>query len=53
MDLQLENSPRKCLRRLAHQSSVSIGSAWTAVKLLHIHPYIITFLPEIKPMAYG
>jgi hypothetical protein len=35
----LENSPRKSLRWLAQQSGVSVGSAWTATKLLHIHPY--------------
>jgi hypothetical protein len=43
---RLENSSRKSLRRLAQQSGVSVGSAWTA------RPYKITVVPEIKPMDY-
>jgi hypothetical protein len=50
---RLENSPRKSLRRLARQSGVSVGSAWTATKLLHILPYKMTVVPEIKPVDYG
>jgi hypothetical protein len=38
--------------RLAQQSGVSVGSAWTATKLLHIHPYKITVDPDIKPTVY-
>jgi hypothetical protein len=34
------------------QSGVSVGSAWIAIKLLHIHPYKITVVPEIKPVDY-
>jgi hypothetical protein len=49
---RLENSPRKSLRLLALQSGVSMGSASTATKLLHIHPYEITVVPEIKPVDY-
>jgi hypothetical protein len=49
---RLENSPRKSLRRLALQSDVSVGSAWIATKPLHIRPYKITFVPEIKAMDY-
>jgi hypothetical protein len=49
---RLENSSRKYLRRLAQQSAVSVGSVWTATKLLHIHPYKITIVPEIKPVDY-
>jgi hypothetical protein len=49
---QLENSPRKSLRRLALQRGVSVGSAWTATKLLHIRPYKIIFVPEIKSVDY-
>jgi hypothetical protein len=45
---RVENSPRKSLRRLAQQRGVSVGSAWTATKLLHIRPYKITVVPEIK-----
>jgi hypothetical protein len=40
------------LRRLSLQSGVSVGSAWTATKLLHIGPYKITVVSEIKPVDY-
>jgi hypothetical protein len=50
--LRLENPPKKSLRRLALQSGVSVCSAWTANKLLHIQQYKITVLPEIKPVDY-
>jgi hypothetical protein len=33
---------------LAQESGVSVGSAWTATKFLHIRPYKITVVPEIK-----
>jgi hypothetical protein len=33
-------------------NGVSVGSAWTATKLLHIRPYKITVVPEIKPVDY-
>jgi hypothetical protein len=36
------------LPRLALQSGVAVGSAWTATKLLHIRPYKITVVSEIK-----
>jgi hypothetical protein len=49
---RLENSPQKSLWQLAQQSGVSVGSAWTATKLLHIHPCKITVVPEIKPVHY-
>jgi hypothetical protein len=49
---RIENSPRKPLRRLALQSGVSVDSSWTATKLLHIHPFNITVVPEIKPVRY-
>jgi hypothetical protein len=49
--LQLENS-RKLLCQLALQSVVSVGSAWTATKRLHIRPYKITVVPEIEPVDY-
>jgi hypothetical protein len=49
---RLENSPRKSLRRLARQSGVSVGSAWTTTKLLHIRPYKIAVVPVTKPMDY-
>jgi hypothetical protein len=49
---RLENSPRKFLQRLAQQSGVSVGSSWTATKLLHILSYKITVVPEIKPVDY-
>jgi hypothetical protein len=38
--------------QLALQSGVSVGSAWTATKLLHIRMYEITVVPEIKPVDY-
>jgi hypothetical protein len=38
------------LWQLSQQSGVSVGSAWTATKLLHIRPYEITVVPEIKPV---
>jgi hypothetical protein len=52
MGHRLENSPRKSLRRLAQQSDVFVDSVWTATKLLHIRPYKITVVPEIKPVDY-
>jgi hypothetical protein len=48
----LENSPWKSLQRLAHQSGVSVGSAFTATELLHIHLYKITVVPEFKPVRF-
>jgi hypothetical protein len=48
---RLENS-RKSLRTLAQESCVPVGSAWTATKLLHIRPYKITVVLEIKPVDY-
>jgi hypothetical protein len=50
--VSIRSSPKKSLRRLARQSGVSVGSAWTATKLLHICPYKITVVPEIKPVDY-
>jgi hypothetical protein len=50
---RLEYFPRNSLKRLAQQSGVSVGSAWTATTLLHIHPNKITLLSAIKPMDYG
>jgi hypothetical protein len=41
------------LLRLARQSGVPVGSAWTATKFLHIRPYKVTVVPEIKPVDYG
>lgn len=50
---QLElNSPQKSLLPLAQQSGVSVGSASTATKLLHIRPYKVTVVPEIKPVVF-
>jgi hypothetical protein len=40
------------LRRLAQQGGVSVGSEWKATKLLHIRPYKITVVPEIKSVDY-
>jgi hypothetical protein len=40
------------LLRLALQSCVSVGNAWTATKLLHIHPYETPLLPEFEPVDY-
>jgi hypothetical protein len=48
----LENSPRKSLQWLALQSGDSVGSAWRATKLLHIRPYKLTVVPEIKHVDY-
>jgi hypothetical protein len=47
-----ENSPRNSLLRLARQSGVSVGRAWTETKLLHIRPHKITVVPEIKLVNY-
>jgi hypothetical protein len=33
-------------------SGISLGSAWTATKLLHIRLYKITVVPENKPVDY-
>jgi hypothetical protein len=49
---QLDNMPRKCLQQLAQQSGASCGSMWTATKLLHIRPYIIAAVLEMKPVEY-
>jgi hypothetical protein len=49
---RLENSPRKSLRRLARQNGVPVGSAWRTTTFLHIRPYTITIVPEIKPVDY-
>jgi hypothetical protein len=40
------------LRRLALQSGVSLGSAWTTIKVLHFRQYEITVVPETKPVGY-
>jgi hypothetical protein len=48
----LENSPWKSLQRLALQSGVSVGSAFTATELLHIRLYKITVVPQIKPVRF-
>jgi hypothetical protein len=48
---RLENS-QKSSGRVAQQSGVSVGSAWTATELLHIQPFKITVVPEIKPVNY-
>jgi hypothetical protein len=49
---RLENSPRKSLLRLALQSVVPVGSAWTATKLLYICKYKVTVVPDIEPVEY-
>jgi hypothetical protein len=46
---RLENFPWKSLQGLVLQSGVSVDSAWTATRLLHIHLHKIA---EIKPMDY-
>jgi hypothetical protein len=43
IDHRLENSPRKSLQRLAQRSGVSVGSAWKATEMLHIHPYTYNY----------
>jgi hypothetical protein len=48
IDHQLENSPQKSLWQLAQQSGVSVGSAWTATKLLYIRPCKTNVVPEIS-----
>jgi hypothetical protein len=40
------------LRQLAQQSALSLGSVWTATKVLHIRPHKITVAPKIKPVDY-
>jgi hypothetical protein len=42
----------KIFWRIALQRGVSVGSALTATRLLHIRPYKITVLPEINPVDY-
>jgi hypothetical protein len=49
---RFKNSPRKSLWRLALQSGVSVGNAWTANELSHIRQYKITILPVIKLVDY-
>jgi hypothetical protein len=50
---RLENFSRKSLRRLARQSGVPVGRAWTATKLLYNRLYKITVVPEIKLVDYA
>jgi hypothetical protein len=40
------------LQQLALQRGVSVSSAQSATILLHIRPYKITVVPEIKPVDY-
>jgi hypothetical protein len=44
----IDNSPRKSFWRLAQPSGVSVGSAWTATERLHIRPYKIAVVFEIR-----
>jgi hypothetical protein len=48
---RLENFPRKSPRQIA-LSGVSVSSAWTATKLLHIRQHKITVVPEINSVYY-
>jgi hypothetical protein len=45
---RLQVSPRKLLRRLAQETGVSLGSAFTATKLIRFRPYKITVVHELK-----
>ena len=43
-------SPKKSIRKLSQQAGVSYGTAQTALKKrLHLHPYKITAVHELKP----
>jgi hypothetical protein len=42
----------KIFAAISTTSDASVGSAWTATKLLTIRPYKITGFPEIKPVGY-
>jgi hypothetical protein len=37
---------------ISTKSGVSVGCEWTATELLHIRPYKITVVPEIKHVDY-
>jgi hypothetical protein len=43
---QLQVSPRKSLTRLAQETGVSLGSAFTATKLIKFRPYKITVVHD-------
>lgn len=48
----LTRSPRKSLRRLSHQTQVSLYSTWKATKLLHFKPYKITAVQQLQPLDH-
>jgi hypothetical protein len=45
---RLQISPRKSLRRLAQETGFSLGSAFTATKLIKFRPYKITVVHELS-----
>jgi hypothetical protein len=50
---RLRISPRISLRRLAQETGVSLGSAFTATKLIKFRPYKITVVHELKQPDYA
>jgi hypothetical protein len=46
IEARLQISPRKSLRRLAQETGVSLGSAFTATKLIKYRPYKVTVVHE-------
>jgi hypothetical protein len=49
----LQVSPREPLRCLAQETSVLLGSAFTATKLIEFCPYKITVVHELKQPAFA
>ena len=46
---RLEQTPQKSLWHLGQQSGISTHSAYKATKLLHLKPYIISVVQELRP----
>jgi hypothetical protein len=52
IEVWLQTSPRKPLRRLAQEIGVSLGYAFTATKLIRFHVYKMTVVNEVKQPDY-
>jgi hypothetical protein len=50
---RLQISPQKSLRHLAQETGVSLGSPFTATKLIKFRLYKITVVPELKQPDYA
>jgi hypothetical protein len=52
-EARIQISPRKLLRHLARETSISLGSAFTATKLIEFRLYKITVVHELKQPDYA